>query len=491
MSNIKRFKDKDGNYIYPVTHVSAVFDSNGNTIEDLAMPTKLSQLQNDTSYVTEDYVTKAINNAQLGNDVGNDGAVTVLGKDVILTEHIADNQITYSKLSKEIIQFERTGTWYVEYAGEGPIGCPVFSTDSLKSLSAGDTINIKFTIDNISMNMSNIYTYIIHADAQDTNLNKDIDGTPGFELNFKNGIFEIDYILTKDTKEYMQLLVVANSEDKELVKFIISDVKINDISLNELNYFYLSNPTTLSLKKQLKKFDTDLITKEYLDKTLYDFTPTTKYTNKIIGTFGDSLTDGYIYTNNTRYDNNEGKYQQTMIDMLGCETINFGISGSDILILWQVIQGIHELQALTSNNEWYKPIPDFANMDAVTIMIGTNEITNGQQGTIEDIQGEDYTQYPETYYGTYGKCIEYILEKNPKIRIYLMTPPWCDRGYIGAVEQRVKEIARYYHLPIIDCYNESGLNKYNQETYMPDKLHQNEEGVKVLGTFISGQLLSK
>lgn len=34
MSNIKRMKDKDGNYIYPVTHVSAVFDDEGNTIED-------------------------------------------------------------------------------------------------------------------------------------------------------------------------------------------------------------------------------------------------------------------------------------------------------------------------------------------------------------------------------------------------------------------------------------------------------------------------
>ena len=34
MSNIKRMKDKDGNYIYPVTHASAVFDGEGNTIED-------------------------------------------------------------------------------------------------------------------------------------------------------------------------------------------------------------------------------------------------------------------------------------------------------------------------------------------------------------------------------------------------------------------------------------------------------------------------
>lgn len=37
-------------------------------IANLVLPTKLSQLQNDTSYVTEDYVTNAIANAQLGGD---------------------------------------------------------------------------------------------------------------------------------------------------------------------------------------------------------------------------------------------------------------------------------------------------------------------------------------------------------------------------------------------------------------------------------------
>ena len=34
MSNVKRLKDKDGNYIYPVTHADAVFDNNGKSIGD-------------------------------------------------------------------------------------------------------------------------------------------------------------------------------------------------------------------------------------------------------------------------------------------------------------------------------------------------------------------------------------------------------------------------------------------------------------------------
>lgn len=35
MSNIKIFKDKDGNHIYPVTHASAVFDDEGHNILDV------------------------------------------------------------------------------------------------------------------------------------------------------------------------------------------------------------------------------------------------------------------------------------------------------------------------------------------------------------------------------------------------------------------------------------------------------------------------
>lgn len=35
MSNIKRMKDKDGNYIYPMTHASAVFNDEGQSIDEI------------------------------------------------------------------------------------------------------------------------------------------------------------------------------------------------------------------------------------------------------------------------------------------------------------------------------------------------------------------------------------------------------------------------------------------------------------------------
>lgn len=62
---------KDGKSIYPITHISAVVDDNGNTITEI-LPTKVSQLENDSGYITEipdtiaskEYVESAILNIE-------------------------------------------------------------------------------------------------------------------------------------------------------------------------------------------------------------------------------------------------------------------------------------------------------------------------------------------------------------------------------------------------------------------------------------------
>lgn len=58
MAQIHTLK-KDGKSIYPVTHISAVVDDNGNTVTELIskaenkVPTKVSELENDEGYITE------------------------------------------------------------------------------------------------------------------------------------------------------------------------------------------------------------------------------------------------------------------------------------------------------------------------------------------------------------------------------------------------------------------------------------------------------
>jgi hypothetical protein len=58
MAQIHTLK-KEGESIYPVTHISAVVDDNGNTVAGLIsevegkVPTKVSELENDKGYITE------------------------------------------------------------------------------------------------------------------------------------------------------------------------------------------------------------------------------------------------------------------------------------------------------------------------------------------------------------------------------------------------------------------------------------------------------
>lgn len=54
MSNIKRMKDKDGNYIYPVTHASAVFDSDGNNLLDFLVNAIIANGATNVGYVDVD-----------------------------------------------------------------------------------------------------------------------------------------------------------------------------------------------------------------------------------------------------------------------------------------------------------------------------------------------------------------------------------------------------------------------------------------------------
>lgn len=54
MSNIKRLKDKDGNDIYPVTHASAVFDSDGNNLLDFLVNAIITNGATNVGYVDVD-----------------------------------------------------------------------------------------------------------------------------------------------------------------------------------------------------------------------------------------------------------------------------------------------------------------------------------------------------------------------------------------------------------------------------------------------------
>lgn len=107
--------------------------------------------------------------------------------------------------------------------------------------------------------------------------------------------------------------------------------------------------------------------------------------------------------------------------------------------------------------------------DLITIMGGTNDQSSWDanasfKGSLQPVGSTFDTN---TYIGAYQTLIEGILNANPRATIILATPPraWTDgtgtteRTSLKDIGSTVKDIGAFYSLPVIDTYNNAGINK--------------------------------
>lgn len=142
---------------------------------------------------------------------------------------------------------------------------------------------------------------------------------------------------------------------------------------------------------------------------------------------------------------------------------------------------------------------DYAEFDILTIMGGDNDDRlQVNVGTLQPVGGTFDTS---TVYGALQSAIEHVYNNVSKtIRIILVTEPmgWT---YRNGTMKRVSElypnayrnVAKQYGLPLIDLWNESGINELNRTTYYADPApednnlymyHPNNEGWKRLSQLI-------
>ena len=137
--------------------------------------------------------------------------------------------------------------------------------------------------------------------------------------------------------------------------------------------------------------------------------------------------------------------------------------------------------------------------DYAIIFVGTNDWKVGK-ATI----GSSNTQVNDTTFkGAMNKCISDIATKNPRTKVVFCTPIFRSRieygdnknsdtytvndRYLIEYADAMIEIAQENHIPIIDLYRTSSINKYNSSIYLKDGLYPNDEGNKLLASkIISG-----
>ena len=202
--------------------------------------------------------------------------------------------------------------------------------------------------------------------------------------------------------------------------------------------------------------------------------------------FGDSITWGLHSSDNT-----VNSWTANLMAYADVNITNTAISGAT----WQ-----HQANKTSGIVDVIKAT-DVTSIRNIVAFGGTNDFAQSLPiGTIDDTE-------PTTFYGAMNVGIQSIYERNPKVSIYLVTPMWRARindantpvdiettkngagllllDYVNAVI----DIARKYHLPVLDLYHEFPINKYNSNSLLADGLHPNDDGyvllAKKIGKFLN------
>jgi len=132
--------------------------------------------------------------------------------------------------------------------------------------------------------------------------------------------------------------------------------------------------------------------------------------------------------------------------------------------------------------------------ELITIMGGTND--QGGNATIGTLQPVGSAFNTNTFVGAYQTLIEGLLARIPKAIIILLTPSraWTDntgtteRTSMKEYADMVKQIGQFYGLPVVDLYNEMGLNKLTQSIYLGDGLHPSVAGKRRIAALLLGTI---
>ena len=133
---------------------------------------------------------------------------------------------------------------------------------------------------------------------------------------------------------------------------------------------------------------------------------------------------------------------------------------------------------------------DFTSVDVVTIAYGTNDFTAG-----DGIANAENNVDINSLKGALRYSIETLCTAFPNIRILVCTPMWrcwfeggvfqydSDTYELGGQKlpdfaEAIKDVAKEYHIPVCDYYNEAGVNKFNWATYFTsaDGTHPHADG---------------
>ncbi len=212
-----------------------------------------------------------------------------------------------------------------------------------------------------------------------------------------------------------------------------------------------------------------------------------KLKGMIFNFLGDSITQGVGVSEDSK------RYFELIKEEYGLSRVNgYGISGTRF-----ARQSVPSEEP-SFDKFFASRVDEMENADAVVVFGGTNDFGHGDAPI-----GEFSDRTPDTFYGACHDLFTRLIEKYPGKPIVIMTPLHRTEESEIRVKHGVsvtlktyveiiREVAEFYSLPVCDLFKVSGLQPKVtpiMEKYVPDGLHPNDDGHKIiaqrLGSFLA------
>ena len=206
-------------------------------------------------------------------------------------------------------------------------------------------------------------------------------------------------------------------------------------------------------------------------------------TNKKIVFLGDSITEGHGTTNPNKV------FHQIIKQEYNLElAINCGIGGT------RIAKNKKPTLDFTKHDLYFglraETMP--TDIDVVVVFGGTNDYGHGDALLGNKNSNDDYT-----FNGALNNLILKLKMKYPNKKIIFLTPlhrvlesehkninGYILKDYVDAIIERTK----YHNIKLIDLFNELSLDPYDKNL-VPDGLHPNDDGHKIIADFLTKKLL--
>ncbi len=195
--------------------------------------------------------------------------------------------------------------------------------------------------------------------------------------------------------------------------------------------------------------------------------------NKKIACLGDSITAGNAEDENQNY---VYHLQQAS----GAEVLNFGVAATRIAT--RLIP--HEIESW--NDSFLLRAERMTDQyDVILIFGGTNDYARANPTPLGDMASTD----EHTFYGALKLLYNKVISAHPEAVVIAVTPLHREKEKDYGLEglelldyvNAVREVASLYSIPVVDLWNNSGIQAQNLEImkeYLVDGLHPTSKGAK-------------